>query len=82
MMLPCSQFLDANRRQHNHEEQTFLVGDYFAPQGAPPNETTAVPQRLPVSERVRRWESRGAQVFNIATSTGKSPTTPRADASS
>ena len=80
MMLPCSQFSDTSRQQHNQEEQTFLVGDYFAPQKDSPNETTAALQRLPVSERVRRWESQGPQVFNIATPRG--PVTPRANASS
>ena len=31
MMLPCSQFKDANRQQNREDAQTFLVGDYFAP---------------------------------------------------
>ena len=59
MMLPCSQFSSASQQQNNQESQTFLVGDYFAPQEASPNETSAALQRLPVSERVRRWESKG-----------------------
>ena len=80
MMLPCSQFSDTSRRQHNQEEQTFLVGDHFASQKASLNETSVALQRLPVSERVRRWESKGPQVFNIATPRG--PVTPRVDASS
>ena len=51
MMLPCSHFKGANRQQNRQEAQTFLVGDYFSPQ-----ETRAVRQCLPVSERIRRWE--------------------------
>ena len=42
MMLPCSQFGDTSRQQNNQESQTFLVGDYFAPQ-----ESRAALQRLP-----------------------------------
>ena len=46
MMLPCSQFGDASRQQNNQESQTFLVGDYFAPQD-PSEESRAALQRPP-----------------------------------
>ena len=42
MMLPCSQFRDASRRQHKDEAQVFMVGDYFSPK-----EASAALQRLP-----------------------------------
>ena len=82
MMLPCSQFNDANRQQNNQEVQTFLVGDYFAPNQDSPTEIDATIQSQPVSDQVRHRESNGPQVFNISTWTGKSPTVPRTNASS
>ena len=42
MMLPCSQFRDASRKQNKEEAQIFLVGDYFAP-----DKSRAALQRLP-----------------------------------
>ena len=45
MMLPCSQFRNASRRQHKEESQVFLVGDYFAP-----DKSRAALQRLPDSK--------------------------------
>ena len=42
MMLPCSQFQDANRRHGKEDAQTFLIGKYFAPE-----ESRAAPKRLP-----------------------------------
>ena len=42
MMLPCSQFREASRRQRKDEAQVFLVGDYFSP-----GKSSAVLRRLP-----------------------------------
>ena len=42
MMLPCSQFREASRRQRKDEAQVFLFGDYF-----PPGKSSAALQRLP-----------------------------------
>ena len=42
MMLPCSPFQGASRRQRKDEAQVFMVGDYFTP-----TESRAALPRLP-----------------------------------
>ena len=58
MMLPCSQFQDASRRQRKDEAQVFMVGDYVSPM-----ESRAALKGLPET-KAEKSDSRAFQSFD------------------